>query len=175
MTVSKTLGPESVPTIRLRDGRCISYLEVGKMDGAPIFHFHGHGSSRLEVLLLAEKAASLGVRLIAMDRPGIGRSDSKIGSILMTWPDDIVEMADQLGVKRFAVEGVSAGGPYALACATKIPGRLTACGLISTQAPGDPSANQGLYGCVLYGRSLFVFPRRFDPICDWRHPIRSLM
>ena len=42
-----------------------------------------------------------------------------------------------MGIERFAVEGLSAGGPYALACAYKIPHRLTACGLISTVSQPD--------------------------------------
>jgi pimeloyl-ACP methyl ester carboxylesterase len=36
-----------------------------------------------------------------------------------------------MGIERFAVEGFSGGAPFALACAYKIPHRLTACGLIS--------------------------------------------
>jgi pimeloyl-ACP methyl ester carboxylesterase len=42
-----------------------------------------------------------------------------------------MEVADQLGIERFAVEGLSGGGPYALACAYTIPHRLTGCALIS--------------------------------------------
>ena len=77
------------------------------------------------------------MRLIGLDRPGIGLSDPKSGYRLLDWPDDVVEVADQLGIERFAVEGLSAGGPYALACAYKIPHRLTACGLISTVSQPD--------------------------------------
>ena len=62
------LSTEPFSTIRLRDGRTIAYLEVGSADGFPIFHFHGHGSSRLEVRLLAEKAADFGIRLIGLSR-----------------------------------------------------------------------------------------------------------
>jgi pimeloyl-ACP methyl ester carboxylesterase len=91
----------------------------------------------LEALLLAENAHALGVRVIALDRPGIGRSDPTTGDRLMDWPDDVVDIADQLGIPKFAVEGISAGGPYALACAYKIPHRLTSCGVISTVAPSD--------------------------------------
>ena len=40
-------------------------LEVGTIDGVPIFHFHGNGSSRLEVLAVQAQAVRLGVRLIA--------------------------------------------------------------------------------------------------------------
>ncbi len=122
-------------TLQLRDGRRLGYLEVGKADGSPIFHFHGHGSSRLEIVMIAESAAALGVRLIGLDRPGIGYSDARPGFRMLDWPDDVEEVANQLGIERFAVEGVSGGGPYALACAYKIPQRLTACGLISSMPP----------------------------------------
>jgi pimeloyl-ACP methyl ester carboxylesterase len=122
-------------TLQLRDGRALGYLEVGQRDGAPVLHCHGDPSSRLEVLLLAEQAASLGVRLIGVDRPGIGRSDAKPGFGLLDWPDDVAEVADQLGIERFAISGLSGGGAFALACAYKIPHRLTACGLISSISP----------------------------------------
>ncbi len=118
-------------TIHLRDGRRLAILEVGKSDGSPIFHFHGNGSSRLEVLTVQAVAERLGVRLISLDRPGIGGSDERRGYRLLDWPDDVVEVADQLGIERFAVEGLSGGAPFALVCAYKIPHRLTACGLIS--------------------------------------------
>jgi pimeloyl-ACP methyl ester carboxylesterase len=117
-------------TIRLRDGRRLQAFEVGKIDGPPIFHFHGNGSSRLEVLTVAKGAEQLGVRLISLDRPGIGCSDPMPGYRLLDWPDNMVEVADQLGIERFAVEGLSGGAPFALACAYTIPHRLTGCSLI---------------------------------------------
>jgi pimeloyl-ACP methyl ester carboxylesterase len=130
------LSTEPCSTIRLRDGT-IAYLEVGNAHGFPIFHFHGHGSSRLEVRLLAEEAAEFGIRLIGIDRPGVGRSDPKQGARLLDWPDDIEAVADDLEIEQFAIEGISGGGPYALACAYKIPHRLTACGLVSSVVPSE--------------------------------------
>lgn len=124
-------------TVRLRDGRSMGIASVGRDDGFPIIHCHGSGSSRLEVELFAAQASQAGVRLIGLDRPGVGRSDPKPGYRLLDWPDDVAEVADHLGIERFAAEGLSAGGPYALACAAKIPQRLTTCGLISTIAPPD--------------------------------------
>ena len=124
-------------TVRLRDGRTVGAASVGRDDGFPIIHCHGSGSSRLEVTLFAAEAAEQGVRLIGLDRPGIGHSDPKPGYRLLDWPDDVVEIADQLGIERFALEGISAGGAYALACAYSIPQRLTACGLISTVSLPD--------------------------------------
>jgi len=119
----------------LSDGRRVGCLEVGKPDGFPVFHFHGNGSSRWEVMLLADPAASAGVRLIGMDRPGIGNSDPAPGRALTDWPHDVAQVADRLGIQRFAVQGFSAGGAYALACARRIADRLTGCGLISSICP----------------------------------------
>jgi pimeloyl-ACP methyl ester carboxylesterase len=130
-------------TIRLRDGRKMGIALVGRDDGSSIIHCHGSGSSRLEVKLFATQAEHSGVRLIGLDRPGVGRSDPKPGYRLLDWPDDVGEVADHLGIERFAVEGLSAGGPYALACAAKIPQRLTACGLISTVSPPDLMSKTG--------------------------------
>ena len=52
----------------------------------------------------------------------------------------MIELADTLKVDRFAVLGISGGGPYAAACAFKIPRRLTAttvvCGMGPPEAPG---------------------------------------
>lgn len=129
--MTNATGRTDDATIQMRDGRRLQALEVGRSDGPPIFHCHGYGSSRFEVLMVQSAAEQLGVRLVSLDRPGIGRSDPKPGYRLLDWPDDVVEVADQLGIERFAVEGLSGGAPFAWACAYTIPQRLTACGLIS--------------------------------------------
>jgi pimeloyl-ACP methyl ester carboxylesterase len=69
--------------------------------------------------------------LIIPDRPGVGGSDPKVPRTLGDWPADVVELADQLGIARFAVVGVSAGGSYAAACAAMIPSRLTDVAIVS--------------------------------------------
>jgi pimeloyl-ACP methyl ester carboxylesterase len=126
---------EPASFLTLRDGRTLAYLEVGSETGAPVLHFHGHGSSRLEALALADAAKKAHVRLIAFDRPGIGFSDPKVGDRLLDWPFDVAEAVDQLGIERFAVQGMSAGGPYALACAHALSSRVTACSLVSAVPP----------------------------------------
>ena len=123
--------------MRLSDGRRVGCLQVGKADGFPVFHFHGNGSSRLEVMMLADLAAEAGVRLIGLDRPGVGDSDPAPGRTLIDWPQDVAQVADRLHIERFAVEGVSAGGAYALACARWIADRLTGCALISSICPPE--------------------------------------
>lgn len=123
--------------LRLPDGRALGAAIIGKPGGYPIFHFHGSGSSRLEVSLMAPMAEQHGLLLVGLDRPGYGLSDLKPGARLLDWPANVLEVADQLGIGSFAVAGISAGGAYALACAYQIPSRLTACALISGLPPGQ--------------------------------------
>lgn len=119
-------------TIHLRDGRTLGYAEYGVPEGKALFYF---GASRLEASFLAEPATQAGVRLIGLDRPGMGLSDFQAGRQLLDWPADVIELADGLQLDRFAVVGTSGGGPYALACAYKMPDRLTACGIVSGVGP----------------------------------------
>jgi len=124
-------------TIKLKDGRKLGYIDLGKSDGKPLFHFNGFPGSRLEVTILADRAIKKNIRVIGIDRPGMGLSDFKKNRTLLDWPDDVVELADALGIDKFAVEGISGGGLYVAACAYKIPKRLTSCGIISGAASKD--------------------------------------
>ena len=56
---------------------------------------------------------------------------------MTAWPDDVAALADALGLHRFVIIGVSGGGPETLACAWKIPDRLTAVGVIHSPDPPD--------------------------------------
>ncbi|MFX1281742.1 MAG: alpha/beta fold hydrolase [Promethearchaeota archaeon] len=120
---------------KLSDGRNLGYAESGDVNGKPIFHFHGHPGSRIEIRLFDDKAKEFGLRMISVDRPGLGLSDFKQKRALLDWPDDIIELTDYLGLDKFIVEGISGGGPYALACAYKIPERLKSCGVIAGMGP----------------------------------------
>ena len=122
-------------TITLKDGRALGFGEWGFRAGRVIFYFHGYPGSRYEAALAGEAAARAGVRLIALDRPGMGLSSFKPGRRLLDWPKDVLEAADALRIDHFAVVGMSGGGPYAAACACKIPDRLTACGIVAGLAP----------------------------------------
>ena len=132
-------------TIRLRDGRRLGYTEWGDPGGRPLLYFHGWPGSRVEGRLGDEAARAKGVRLIALDRPGMGLSDYLQRRTLVDWPDDVLQVAAALGLDRFAVLGISGGGPYAAACAWKLSERLTGAGIVSCLAPLDaPGAMAGM-------------------------------
>lgn len=75
--------------------------------------------------------------MLAPERPGCGRSDPQPGRTLLDWPRDVRALADALGVERFAVAGVSGGGPYAAACAWALPERVSGAAILSGIGPAD--------------------------------------
>lgn len=124
----------------------LGYAEYGDPLGVPVLHFHGTPSSRLEVNQpdIHEGLAAAGIRLIAIDRPGIGLSGFTRYT-LSSWPDMVVAFADAVGIETFSVSGVSSGGKYVAACAWKIPDRLHGAVIISGTCPLDrPGAREAL-------------------------------
>jgi pimeloyl-ACP methyl ester carboxylesterase len=109
---------------KLINGYRLAYNEYGDIKGKPAFYFHGSPGSRLDAMLFHEKAKEYGIHLIAVDRPGIGKSDWQKWQLL-DWPNFICELADHLFLKKFGIIGWSGGGPSALACAYSIPDKLT--------------------------------------------------
>ena len=109
----------------LPDGRTLAYTDIGALDGPVAFYFHGAPGSRLELVALDEAFAAVGVRVITADRPGYGGSTPLPGRTTADWADDVAALADHLGVERFAVMGLSSGGPYTVACASLLGDRVT--------------------------------------------------
>lgn len=145
---SKLIASKLNQVLTLQDGRRLGFAEVGDPYGTPVFHFHGWPSSRLEADLLqhAVDLRQLGTRLIAVDRPGIGLSDFQPGRRVLDWPEDVLQLADSLGIQHFAVQGWSGGGPYVAACAYQIPERLNACSFIAAIGPTDVGEHHFMTG-----------------------------
>ena len=138
----------------LTDGRTLSYAEYGDSSAEPVFYFHGWPGARYE----GEMFMHPKIRLIAVERPGMGYSDFKAGRTLLDWADDVGELADILGINRFGVLGFSGGGPYAIACAYRMPERLIATIVVNGLGPLTiPNAMDGL---SLQHRFVFHLARR---------------
>ena len=132
--------------IKLKDGRTLGYAEYGAPEGKPVLYFHGSPGSRLDWRYLDgnDVAQRLGIRIISPDRPGFGLSDFKRKRRILDWPDDVIELVDTLNIDKFAVLGLSGGGPYALVCASKIFQRLTNIAICASMGPADsPGASSG--------------------------------
>lgn len=123
--------------VRLGCGRKLSYCEYGDPSGPLVFYFHGTPGSRYEAGLIADDVCSAGVRLIAVDRPGMGCSTHVPYRRILDWPRDVVQLAACLGYgdSAFGILAMSGGAPYAAACALCIPERLTHVAIVSGHTP----------------------------------------
>jgi len=131
--------------LQLPDGRRLCYAEYGDPTGQPIFVFHGNPNSRLLWGVIPGSPFLPNVRLIAPDRPGFGQTDFVEGvTTIENWPNDIIALADSLGIDKFAIFAPSGGGPFALACAWKIPKRLTSVGIFASVGPFIPETDKNI-------------------------------
>jgi pimeloyl-ACP methyl ester carboxylesterase len=121
--------------VTLDDGRLIAWYQFGEPSGSPVFYFHGFPGSGVEASWGHGKATGAGVRLIGLDRPGFGRSSFDAGRTILGWADDVLAVADALDLAQFSVLGMSGGAPYALACAARLPDRVTRAMIVSGLGP----------------------------------------
>jgi hypothetical protein len=82
--------------------RQLSYCEYGDPEGKLVLYFHGTPGSRYEAAFSGEADREHGYRVIALDRPRIGRSDYVRGRSLLDWPQDVRQAAAQLQVDKLA-------------------------------------------------------------------------
>ncbi|WP_167477254.1 alpha/beta fold hydrolase [Nocardia arthritidis] len=135
------MAPVAPRTLSLPD-RAICIAEYGDPTGDPVLYNHGVPGSHIEAIAFDEAAAAAKLRIIAIDRPGIGGSPPVPLRRVVQWADVVAALADRLGLDRFAVVGVSGGGPYALACAHNLADRVTAAVVVSSIAPLDDIPGQ---------------------------------
>ena len=146
--------------LTLKNGRILAYAECGDPHGKPVFFFHGTPGSRI-FHPPDEITVRLGVRLITIDRPGYGDSTFQPGRRILDWPGDVVQLADHLGIGKFAVVGHSGGGPHTLACAFALPERISIAITLSGAGPVNaPGATAGM-------TALNKFGFQFGPYIPW--------
>jgi len=105
-------------------GHQLAVTEAGDPQGFPVFYAHGNPGSRLELALLDEDARHFGYRLIAFDRPGIGRSPYIEPYLLKNFAEDLAAVADLKKIVRFGLIGWSSGVPPVIATNYYFPQRV---------------------------------------------------
>ncbi|KAI6872030.1 alpha/beta-hydrolase [Hortaea werneckii] len=120
-------------------GRVISFSEVGDPEGAAVFVCVGMGLTRFVTAFYDELATTLNLRLITVDRPGVGASEQyppgdRSGPL--NWPDDILAICQHLDITKFSLLAHSAGAIYALATALTLPHMIR--GKVHLLAPWIP-------------------------------------
>jgi len=134
--LAESCAPRFEGTVSVGVGRHLGYAEFGDPDGKAVLWFHGTPGSRRQVPLETRRwAAGQGIRLIAVERPGIGASTPHLYQQVHDFAADIAALAGTLSLGRFGVIGLSGGGPYALSCAAAMPGKVAAVAVFGGVAP----------------------------------------
>jgi pimeloyl-ACP methyl ester carboxylesterase len=118
-------------------GRHVAWATWGDSDGAPVLRVHGTPGSRLARNPDPQLFERAGARVATFDRPGYGASTAQRERTILSVADDALAVADALGWDRFAVLGVSGGGPHALAVAVRAPARVVGLGIAVGMTPQE--------------------------------------
>lgn len=133
-----TVPPDRRRRIALPDGRILSAAEWGAPDASPVLFMPGAATSA-SLGFGADALGRLGLRLVAIDRPGLGGSSPDPDKSFDSVARDVAALCRDLGADRPAAVGFSQGAPFALA--------LAAAGLVGAlalAAPQDELAHPSL-------------------------------
>lgn len=117
--------------LETRSGGRVHVVETGA--GPPVLFLHGSGTSSVSLLPLLERLE--GVRAIAVDRPGFGRSEparvprSRFRDDAVEFVDDVL---DRLELDMPVLAGQSMGGTWALWYALARPDRVAGLALVGS-------------------------------------------
>jgi pimeloyl-ACP methyl ester carboxylesterase len=143
-------------TITLPDGRRLAFDDVGAPDGVPVVYLHGTPDSRLARHPDDAVAAALGVRLLAVDRPGAGDSDPDPTGDLAALGHDLVALLDHLDLPDACLLGWSAGGLAALAAASVLGPRAAGLALVATVPPVEAYRDESVLAALGPSRRAFA-------------------
>lgn len=137
--------PRLEGTVAVRDGRRLSFAEYGSTRGPAIIWMHGTPGARRQIPIEARRLAEAkGLRIIGLDRPGIGSSTPHLYDNVLDWTGDLEILAETLGIDTMRVIGLSGGGPYALAAGHALPDRVHGVAVLGGVAPAvGPDAVDG--------------------------------
>jgi pimeloyl-ACP methyl ester carboxylesterase len=123
--------------LRLGDGRAVRLYDTGGVadDVLPVVWHQGSPQTGAPLAPLVSAAEQRGIRLVSYARPGYIGSSPQAGRTVASAASDTAQIADALGLSRFAVMGASGGGPHALACAALLPGRVKSAVCLAGLAP----------------------------------------
>lgn len=149
--MTELVKPRLEGTVGLRDGRRIGFAEFGDPRGRGVVWLHGTPGARRQIPHEARLIAlERGVRIVGIDRPGIGSSTRYDYPQVRSFAADLEAIADALGLDELAVIGLSGGGPFALSAGAVLKDRVAAIGVLGGVAPSrGPDAIDG--GLVALG------------------------
>ena len=155
--MNEVTRPRLEGSIAVRDGRRLGFAEFGSPHGSAIIWMHGTPGARRQIPVEARAYADRqGLRIIGIDRPGIGSSTPHVYESVVDWAGDLTMVADTLGIGTMHLIGLSGGGPYVLGAAAALPERVLGVAVLGGVAP-----TQGLDAPT---GGLVALAARFEPL-----------
>ncbi len=148
--------PEVSPAAQhchMSDGQDLCYTEYGPVDGRPVFYFHSFTGCRTECAHDLAVLERLGVRMIAVDRPGYGLSTNTGGGGFLQWAQYVRQLANRLDIENFHIVAMSGASAYGLACASVLYGQVQGLALISPM--GEVREPDDLIGMMPLNRKVY--------------------
>ena len=139
------------------NGQVVAYFDYGDSENVLFFH-HGIPSAGPLSPHIRRNADANNFRIIEIVRPGYGSSTAIPGYTIDTISEINLEVANAFGIERFALVGLSGGGPHALASAHLAGSRCIAQLIIAGLAPFDVSDFDFFAGMVDENRDLWLLP-----------------
>ncbi len=149
-------------SIAVRDDRRLGFAEFGSPHGPAIIWMHGTPGARRQIPLEARTYAEReGLRIIGVDRPGIGSSTPHVYDDVLDWTRDLDLVADVLGIDTMHLIGLSGGGAYALAAGAALPDRVDGVAVLGGVAPtqGPDAPRGGLLSLAAHAAPLVTVAR----------------
>ena len=139
-------GGSTERDVELRDGRTLHVYDDGDPAGFAVVVHHGTPGGGLPYGPHAERARAAGIRMLAYDRAGYGRSTAQPGRSVADVAADLEDVLDALAIDRCASLGGSGGGPHTLALGALLAGRCVATCAIACPAPWEAEGLDWLAG-----------------------------
>jgi len=141
-------APRYEGRVAVGGGRYLGVAEFGPPTSEQsIVWFHGTPGARRQIPEAARRLADeQGVRIIGIDRPGVGLSTPHLYHRLLDFTVDLEMALGRLGIERLSTVGLSGGAPYALASAHAFADRVPSVGILGGVVPsgGEEGAHGGL-------------------------------
>lgn len=125
-----------------RDGRRLSYDDLGERSGHPVVYLHGTPDSRLAHHPNEHLLTEAGARLLAVDRPGYGASSAppdgaSAREVGARFSQDLGELLDHLGLTQATLLAWSGGALQALTAAVELGHRINGLTVVAGVAPRE--------------------------------------
>lgn len=134
--MNEVTRPRLEGSIAVRDGRRLGFAEFGSPHGPAIIWMHGTPGARRQIPVEARAFAERErLRIIGIDRPGIGSSTPHVYADILDWTGDLELVADVLGIDSMHLIGLSGGGAYVLAAGAAMPERVRGVAVLGGVAP----------------------------------------